>query len=71
VIINEAICRQLDDTHADTLRKWSYAWWTDEFAIDRWTNEGGALSCSILLNSLVRQPRLERRVAEHTQHGAK
>jgi hypothetical protein len=48
VIINEAIFWELDDTRVDTPRKWSYFWWTDEVAIDRWTNEGGALSCSTM-----------------------
>jgi hypothetical protein len=36
----------LDDTRVETPRRWSYFGWTDEVAIDRWTNEGGALRCS-------------------------
>jgi hypothetical protein len=52
--MNESISRELDDTRADTPRKWSYAWWIDEVAIDRWTNEGGALRCSTFPSEKMR-----------------
>jgi hypothetical protein len=31
---------------ASLLNNSTYAWWTDKYAIDRWTNEGGAVYAS-------------------------